>query len=243
MQAVMITMEGREDSAFVTAERLTGADISTEIFIQPKSWPVGGESNNKNSVRALAWAMKHVEGPGLLFVEDDIEIKPDRMKRALAAATGLAEVMYFYMHDIVPRTGNYPDEKIIHEMIKQDQYHKARFPAWVEKQVFPEGVRLMKKDTRMFGAQCVYIPKPYVRFLHAHMTQGYTYSDKIKSKPTQAIDTSLNNWRASNGLSAYTYLPHPVQHLQNRERREGGRRDVYSISYNIVSDLEVGDGV
>lgn len=38
----MITMEGREDDALVTAEGLAEADISTEIFVQPHDWPVGG---------------------------------------------------------------------------------------------------------------------------------------------------------------------------------------------------------
>lgn len=242
MQAVMITMVGREDSALETANRLTAAGVDTEIFVQPPDWPVGGEGNNRNSKRALAWAIENAPGPGVLFVEDDIEIKPERFKRAVASAVETGELMYFYMHDIPPRTDFYPKEEWIQMMVKERQYRTSNTEAKLASIVAPEGPRLMKPDARMFGAQCVYIPRQYLPFLYAHMDHGIEYTGKIKSMPNQAIDTSLNNWRLENRLPAYCYLPHPVQHLQNRTKRSGRRMDVYSGSYDLVSDLEVSDG-
>lgn len=244
MQAVMITMGGREGSALETAERLAEAGVSTEIFVQPDDWPVGGVGNNRNSRRALAWARDNVTGPGVLFVEDDLLVKTDRLRRAIKSAEDTSELMYFYMHDIPPRTDFYPREEWIQRMVKERQYKTQNTGKVLASLVVPEGPRLMKHDARMFGAQCVYIPRQYIPFLYAHMDHGYEYTGKIKSTPSQAIDTSLNNWRLENKLPAYCYLPHPVQHLQNRTRRHSKRNDVFSGSYDLVSDLEVErDGV
>jgi len=239
VQAVMITMGGREDSALATAERLAEAGVSTEIFVQPDDWPVGGVGNNRNSRRALAWARDNVAGPGVLFVEDDIIIKPERFKRAMKSAEETGELMYFYMHDIPPRSDSYPKEQWIGTMIKERQYTTVDTPKKLASLIPEEGPRLMHPRVNMFGAQCVYIPMAYVRFLHAHMDHSYAYTGTIKSTPSQAIDTSLNNWRHENQLPVYCYLPHPVQHLQNRKLREGQRNDVYSGSYDLVSNLEV----
>lgn len=241
MQAVMITMQGRLDDAVETADDLATAGISTEIFVQPSDWPVGGEGNNRNSRRALLWAVDNVDGPGVLFVEDDIRVKPDRMRRAIRAAQDVGEVTYMYMHDFAPRTDQYPQERIIKEMSRELQYHPSRMEEWRRGRVMEEGLRQMKPDSRMYGSQCVYIPRAYVKFLHSHMDQSMEYSDKIKSMPGMAIDTSLNNWRASNALPTYIYLPHPVQHMQNRKLRAGDRKNVYSASFDMVSDLEVED--
>jgi glycosyltransferase involved in cell wall biosynthesis len=243
MQAVMITMEGREDSALKTAEGLSEAGVCPEIFVQPQDWPIGGEGNNKNSKRAINWAIRHARGPGILFVEDDIIIKPDRFKRAITASQELSELVYFYMHDVQPRVQNYPKEPWIERMIGPKTRRGIPYAADMSGVVATEGPRLMPPEMRMFGAQCVYIPKPYLRFLYAHMDMGYAYTDKIKSSPAMAIDTSLNNWRISNNLPAYCYLPHPVQHLQNRTKRVGTRQDVYSKSFDLVSDMEVDDGL
>ncbi|MCA1807563.1 MAG: hypothetical protein LC687_06930 [Actinobacteria bacterium] len=239
----MITMEGREDDALGTAEDLTQAGISTEMFIQPSDWPVGGEGNNRNSVRALTWAAENASGPGVLFVEDDIRIKPDRMLRAMAASAELNELVYLYMHDIRPRTDWYPDDLFMKEFKRNLPLPVGRFESWASGVVFPEGLKRMAKDVRMFGAQCVYIPRPYLNFIAAYMDHSEHYSAKVRSRPSQAIDTSLNNWAAGNRLPRYCYLPHPVQHLQNRKRRTAGRRDVYSKSFDMVSDLEVDSGV
>ena len=241
MQAVMITMQGREDDALETADNLAEADISTEIFVQPSDWPIGGEGNNRNSRRALDWAIRNAKGPGVLFAEDDIRVLPKRVNRALAAATEVNELVYMYMHDIAPRTDFYPDEPLIRAMAKESQYHPSRVEEWRKDKVMNEGLRRMKRFSKMFGSQCVYIPKPYLRFLHAHMNQSLAYSDKIKSMPNMAMDTSLNNWHLSNDLPVYSYLPHPVQHLQNRKLRTPQRRGVYSQSFDIISDLEVAD--
>lgn len=240
MQAVMITMQGREDSALETASRLLEAGVSTEIFVQPSDWPVGGEGNNRNSKRALLWAIENAPGPGVLFVEDDIVIKPERFKRAMRAADELGRLMYFYMHDIPPRLDNYPQEDWIKVMSREKQYNNPKSAERLAALVVPEGPRMMKRGTRMFGAQCVYIPTSYLPFLHAYMDNGIEYSAKIRSMSTEAIDTALNNWSAENKLDVYCYLPHPVQHLQNRTRRDGRRRDVYSSSFDLVSELEVG---
>lgn len=241
MQAVMITMQGRFDDAVETAEHLALAGIDTEIFVQPSDWPVGGMGNNRNSRRALLWAVENVTGPGVLFVEDDIRVKPNRMRRAIKAASEVNEVTYMYMHDFMPRTDQYPREPLIQEMAKVAQYKPSYLAEWQEKQVMEEGLRRMGRDSMMFGGQCVYIPKPYINFLHSHMDQGISYTDKIKSMPDMAIDTALNNWRRSNNLPTYSYLPHPVQHMQNRKLRKPGRRKVFSASYDIISDLEVAD--
>lgn len=240
MQAVMITMVGREESALASAEQLLSAGVSTEIFVQPSDWPVGGEGNNRNSRRALKWAIENVTDPGVIFAEDDIVVKPDRFRRALKAADEVGKLMYFYMHDIPPRTDGYPKEAWIQTMVKENQYRNKNSSDKLAEIIAPEGPRLMKPGTRMFGSQCVYIPTTYLPFFHAYMDNGIEYSAKIRSQNTEAVDTSLNNWVAENRLDVYCYLPHPAQHLQNRKLRNGRRIDVYSSSFDLVSDLEVG---
>lgn len=245
-QAVMITMEGREDSALKTAEGLSEAGVTTEIFVQPFDWPVGGAGNNRNSRRALAWAMEkeNLSQPGVLFVEDDIIIKPERFMRAVDAAYELGEVMYFYMHDINPRIENcYQPEAWIQRMAGPATRRGKPWSGDMSDVIVEEGPRKLRLNCRMFGAQCFYLPKHYIRFLYEHMDQSYQYASKIKSSTISAIDTSLNNWRAANSLPSYCYLPHPVQHLQNRTRREGRRIDTYSRSFDLTSHLEVPGGV
>jgi len=236
----MITMHGREESALETAQGLSAAGVSTEIFVQPSDWPVGGEGNNRNTRRALSWAMEEGVAPGVLFVEDDLIIKPERFKRAIESAKELGQLMYLYMHDIPPRTDGYPREDWIQVMIKENQYRNGESSKKLQALVAPEGPRKMKRGTRMFGSQCVYIPAAYLPFLHAYMDNGIQYSAKIRSQSNEAADTALNNWVAENKLDVYCYLPHPVQHLQNRKLRNGRRIDVYSLSFDIPSDLEVG---
>lgn len=244
MQAVMISIEGREDSAQATVAEFDRAGVEVEVFSQPEHWEVNQSSNNKNARRAIKWAIEHVDGPGFLFIEDDLIVKPERMKRALKAAQEVNEVVYMYMHDVAPRTKWYPKEPWIKAMIKEGQYRPSNLESALAKFDIEEGLRLMSKDAHMFGSQCVYIPKPYAKFLYAHMDQHIHYSGRIKSSNQQAVDTCLNNWRFENHLPTYVYLPHPVQHLQNRERRKRGTRgDAYSKSFDVTSTLEVNDGV
>lgn len=240
----MITMTGREDSAVETAEGLARAGVDTEIFIQPPDWPVGGVGNNQNSRRALSWAIENLpeSAVGVLFVEDDIVIKPDRFERALRSAEEVGELMYFYMHDIQPRTDWYQSEDWIKRMMGPATRRGVPYSTDMSDVVVPEGPREMKPEARMYGSQCVYIPKPYIKFLYSFMNTSEVYTSKVRSRPSHAIDTSLNLWRMENKLPVYCYLPHPVQHLQNRTRRQGTRLDVYSKSFDLVSDLEVADG-
>lgn len=239
----MITMEGREDAALETAEGLAKAGVNTEIFIQPADWPVGGVGNNRNSRRALSWAIENLTDydMGVLFVEDDIVVKPERLQRAIESAHEVGELMYFYMHDVPPRTEWYPKEPWIQQMMGPATKRGVPFATDMSGVVVPEGPRRMGPDVRMYGSQCVYIPKAYVKFLFAFMDFSEEYTAKIRSRPGHAIDTSLNLWRQQNSLPVYCYLPHPVQHLQNRTRRQGTRLDVYSKSFDLVSDLEVLD--
>jgi hypothetical protein len=242
MQAVMITMEGRRDSAFETAERLAEAGVTTKIFIQPSDWPVGPEGNNRNSRQALLWAIENVTDYGFLFVEDDLVIKPDRFKRAVNAARDIKEVMFFYMHDKPPRMMGYPDEPWVAKLTKHSQYAHSQRGVTLDDLVIPEGPRLMKSDAMMYGAQCFYIPKGHARFLHAFMDRAVTYSANVSSSRMMAIDTSFNKWRMDARIPVYCYVPHPVQHLQNRTLRVGERKDVYSLSFNVKSDLEASNG-
>jgi hypothetical protein len=236
--AVMITMEGREDSAEATVNRLSAVGVETRVFWQPHDWPVGPESNNRNSRRAFEWAMGNCDEPGVIFVEDDIFIKPDRFLRAYDAAVKQDELMYFYMHDFSPRTLYYPDEAWIRVLAKSrsgDPIKVARKHSEIRVQ---EGPRRMKVESKMFGGQCVYIPMKYVSPIHSGMSMSTRYRGHFISSPTQPIDTSLNNWRRGNNKPAYCYLPHPVQHIQNRTRRVGSRKDVYSFSFDLESNLD-----
>lgn len=239
MQAVMISMAGREDDAVSTAQRLAKVGVSTQIFVQPEDWEVGAKSNNRNSRDALRWACENVTDSGFLFVEDDIIINEERFKRAMKVALDLDEVMYFYMHDVVPRTNWYPDEPWIQRMAGPKTRRGQPYSADMSDVVVPEGARLMKKDARMYGTQCVFIPKRYALSLYRHMNDGYRYSDRIKSSHAAPVDTCMINWYQSNGLKVFCYLPHPVQHLQVRTRRTGVRQDVYSKSFGLKSDKEV----
>jgi hypothetical protein len=234
MQAVMITMGGREKSAADSVAELALAGVKTEVFVQPDDWEVGPASNHRNSVRALRWALEQ-SGPGVIFAEDDIIVKPDRFKRAYDAAVKTNEFMYFYMHDFAPRTDYYPDEDWLRAFFKA---RRKNLGVAKVSSVVLEGPRLMKRNSRMFGAQCFYIPRDHLRRLIDYMEGVEVYGKGIKSTPNQPIDTSVNYYRANFGLPVYCYLPHPVQHLQNRTRRVGSRRDVYSATFELVSDLD-----
>lgn len=242
MQAVMITMHARRDAATETANRLAEAGVDTEMFVQPSDWEVGPQSNNRNSLRALSWALKNVNDDGFLFVEDDIIIKPERFKRAMQAARDTKELMYFYMHDKPPRMHHYPPEPWVKPLTLHSQYSHSSRGRTLDDLVIPEGPRLMAHDAQMFGAQCFYIPKAYARFLYAFMDSGIVYSKNVRSSNGMPIDTATNKWRMDAKLPVYCYVPHPVQHLQNRTLRTGNRKDVYSLSFDIVSDLEASDG-
>lgn len=241
MQAVMITMEGRRDSAFETAERLAKVGVVTKVFVQPPDWPVGPEGNNRNSRQALWWAIENVSDQGFLFVEDDIVIKPDRFKRAMNAARDIKEVMFFYMHDKPPRMDGYPNEPWVKKLIKYGQYGPKARNVDYENLVISEGPRLMRDDAQMYGAQAFYLPKGHARFLFAFMDQGVTYSKTVRSNNSMAVDTAFNKWRQDARIPVYCYVPHPVQHLQNRKLRKGQRQDVYSLSFDVTSSLEVND--
>jgi hypothetical protein len=239
MLAVMITMAGREDAAAATVDELAKAGVKTQVFTQPSDWPVGPEGNHRNSLRALKWAVDKNVDNGFLFVEDDIIIKPDRFKRAMVAARDIRELMFFYMHDKGTRLTNYPIESWLKPMMRAS-YETRHVLSDI---VIPEGPRLLREDSPMYGAQCFYLPKSHARFLIAFMSGGVTYSSKIRGNNVMAIDTSVNKWKADARIPTYCYLPHPVQHLQNRTRRQGVRRDVYSLSFDLKSDLEVDDGL
>jgi hypothetical protein len=239
MQAVMITMVGREDSANAAAAELAKAGVTTKIFTQPKDWPIGPEGNHRNSLQALKWAVDNVDGHGFLFVEDDIIIKPDRFRRAMVAAGDLKELMFFYMHDKGTRLNNYPVEPWVNLMMRASYVNRHV----LSDVVIREGPRLLKEDSPMYGAQCFYLPKGHARFLIAFMDGGVSYSGKIRGTNAMAIDTSVNKWKADARIPTYCYLPHPVQHLQNRVMRQGTRSDVYSLSFDLKSSLEVHDGL
>jgi hypothetical protein len=210
------------------------------VFVQPAEWPVGPESNRANALAALRWFQAEVlpSGlPGVLFIEDDLEVKPDRFVRAYDAAVGLDELTYFYMHDFSPRTQAYPQEDWIQELISASQYSR---PERFTHSFVPEGLRLMKADAMMYGSQCIFIPSKYVGDIIDFLSGVVTYSKRIKSRPTQPFDHGLNLWRQAKGVPVYCFLPHPVQHLQDRTARgDSGRAGVYSFSFDLLSDKDV----
>ena len=240
MQAVMISMESRQDTAYETAERLLAGGVTTKIFFQPPDWEVGPPGNFRNSKRAVEWAVENVSGHGFLFVEDDIIIKRDRFERALSAADDLKELMYLYMHDKGPRIDHYPGSDWRRALINYSTKSGSR-KGDISDLVIPEGPKLMDEDAQMFGSQAVYIPKGHARFLLAFMSNDVSYSKTIRARKSMAFDMVLNKWRFDSGIPVYCYVPHPVQHLQNRTSRRGSRSDVYSLSFGLRSNLEVGD--
>jgi hypothetical protein len=238
MQAVIITMVGRELSAERTAEQFRACGFHVEVFVQPEDWPVGPPSNNRNSRRALQWAVENVEGDGFLFVEDDVDINQPRLLRAWEAACITGEFMYFYMHDFAPRTSYYPDEDSwVDSLAGGNRSKKPKVDP--KRLVVLEGPRLMKPSARMFGSQCLYFPKRYAEPVIKQMAGETLYSQRVRTIPQQPIDTSLNTFRSFHKLPVYCYLPHPAQHLQNRTLRVGERKGVYSVSYSLVSDLDL----
>ena len=234
----MPTMPGREESALATAGLLAGVGITTEIFVQPAEAVVGGPGNNENARRCLKWGTDNIDEPGLLFVEDDLIIKPERFKRAMASAEELGELMYFYMHDARPRTDMYPKEGWIERMMGPATRRGKPFSSDLSEFTIREGARLMRPGVRMYGTQCVYLPMAVARGLYDYMNQGYHYSATVKTSKNAPVDTALIGYYSEKGLPVYCYLPHPVQHLQNRTRRGAKRSDVYSKSFDLVSDLE-----
>lgn len=233
----MITMELRVDGARATALRFAEAGVTTRVFVQPSEWVIGPESNRANALAALKWAEANLAGePGVLFIEDDLLVKPDRLRRAWDASVKLNEVVYFYMHDFPPRTNHYPQEDWIDEIVRASQYSKALdTSSWV----IPEFPRLMKPDASMYGSQCLFIPMKYVTELIQFISGSKTYSNRVRSRPTQPFDHTVNHWKNSQRKPIYCYLPHPVQHLQDRTGRSGARAGVYSLSYDLVGSAEI----
>lgn len=240
IQAVMITMEGREESAESTAKQFRDLGIPVEIFVQPKDWPPGPPSNNRNSARALSWFLENREKDNthLLFLEDDLEIKPERFKRALEEATQVGEITYLYMHEVLSRKDRYPKEDWVKSLFSVRQYRPKKFANEIKDLVAPEGLRPVTKSKTMYGAQCVLIPWNYVKFLLDEMTYAVEYTQKVKAQPTRAVDTAINDFVLNHKLKTYVYLPHPVQHLQNRTRRKKAPADRVSLSYHVRSDRE-----
>lgn len=238
VQAVMISMEGREESAESTAKQFRDVGIPVEIFSQPKEWEPGPPSNNANSARAFKWFLgnRPDDNTHLLFLEDDLLIKPDRLLRGLDEACKKGEITFFYMHDVIGRQDRYPKEPWINQVFRARQYHPSRFDSETEGIVVPEGLRNVAKGRTMYGAQCVLIPWHYVKFLMDEMTYAVQYTAKVTSKPTRAVDTAINDFIFNHDLPAYVFLPHPVQHLLNRQRRKPASRDRVSLSFGLPSD-------
>ncbi|MCA1800156.1 MAG: hypothetical protein LC650_02535, partial [Actinobacteria bacterium] len=166
-------------------------------------------------------------------------IKPERFKRAMEAARELGELMYFYMHDAPPRTNAYPKEPWIERTMGPKTRRGKPFASDLSGFSVPEGPRLMGPDARMYGSQCVYLPKALASEFFEYMDRGYHYSAKIMTSKNAPVDTALINFSNEKRLKVFCYLPHPVQHLQNRTRRGLTRSDVYSKSFDVTSDLEV----
>lgn len=237
MNAVMITMEPRVDGARATALRFAEAGVSTRVFVQPNEWPIGPESNRANALVALKWVKEHLVGePGVLFIEDDLLVKPDRLRRAWNASVKLQELVYFYMHDFPPRTNHYPEEDWLTEVVHASQYNRVLDTSSL---VVPEFPRLMKPDARMYGSQCIFIPIRYIDSIIDFIASNKVYGRRIMSRPTQPFDHTLNQWKDSQRKPVYCYVPHPVQHLQDRTARSGKRIGVYSLSYDLIGSAEI----
>ncbi|MCA1800600.1 MAG: hypothetical protein LC650_04850, partial [Actinobacteria bacterium] len=105
--------------------------------------------------------------------------------------------------------------------------------------IIPEGLRKVpKSNVPVYGSQCIYFPRGYVKFLLDEMTYAVQYTKKVKAQPTRAMDSAVNDFRDNHRLDSYIYLPHPVQHLQNRTRRKGSSLHQKSLTFDMVSDKE-----
>lgn len=234
MNAVMITLPGREGVSELTAGRLAEAGVKTKVFTQPSSWPVGPESNQKNAVRALLGCVGDV-----LFVEDDIVVKPQRLSRAVRS---LDEITYLYVHDNPKTLGYYPESVFKSKalpFVGGGKKNKSTFLD-LNSTVVEEGVWDLG-DTDVFGSQAVFIPGGRREQIIDFSFNNITFEPRFQPRKSHSFDVLLNRFRRSFGVPSLVYMPHPVQHLESRVSRGPRVRGAYSVSFGLRSDLEVSD--
>ena len=105
IQAVMITMKGREETTKATAAQFKKIGLPPKIFTQPANKPVGAVSNRWNGSRAIKYALE--QEADCLFIEDDLEVNPGRLLRAIETwQAKLSDCpMYLYLNEDQPRVG------------------------------------------------------------------------------------------------------------------------------------------
>lgn len=232
MKAVMITLPGREGVAESTAGRLLEAGVKTEVFTQPSSWPVGPKSNQRNAIRALGSCSEDV-----LFVEDDVAVKPKRLSRAFGA---VKEITYFYVHDTTKTLGFYPESTFKRKALAFVGDGKKNKDSFLDlnSTVVREGVWDLG-DTDVFGSQAVFIPLARVREIIDFSLNNIPFEPKFRPRDNHSFDVLLNRFRRSFGIPSLVYMPHPVQHMESRVGREPRARAAFSVSFGLKSDLEV----
>jgi len=234
VNAIMITLPEREGIADASVRRLLEAGVETKVFTQPPSWPVGPESNQRNAIRAL------MESSGdVLFVEDDVSVKPERLQRALQAAK---EITYFYVHDTLEMVGRYPEKEFSKKakvMLGEGKKNKSVFLDF-NRTVVPEYVWDVGGES-LFGSQSVFIPEDRVKQVIDFSFNNLSFEPKFPPRKSVSFDVLLNRFRKSFGVPGLVYMPHPVQHLESRVGRSPRARHAYSISFGLRSDLEVLD--
>jgi hypothetical protein len=239
MITTIMTMAARESAARERSVPFRSLGLEPSFLIQPSTVPTGPEGNQWNAKRCLDVAID--AGSDLLFLEDDLQPDVDRFKRALAACEALEDgVVYLYAHEVSGRVRSaYPTG--VREQVLRVRSAKSFFGDRWRDRVNPEDLRmregLYSVLAPLFGSQAVFIKREHVRDLRTFMEEVDEFSPSVRSRPIRPFDGWLSSYLFSRNVPTFVYLPHPVQHLQDRTGRLSVRSDVYSISFDFDSEV------
>lgn len=209
LTTVMISCQQRHETRNLTTTQLQAVGLEPEIFLSPCN-PAGNRQNAQVSAQALTFAREQKRG--VLFVEDDLDVRSD-FPLYLEAAQKAQQVTYFYVHDT-----SYPGAELS-KLYGLDVWRRI-----TERQSIPPGLYPLKRNWGLGNGQCIYIPQAILGTLDL----------KDLARGARSIDTFLWMVWHERELMPLVALPHPIQHRQVRVARGEAKPDRFSLSFDLT---------
>jgi len=203
----MISCKQREQARNETLTQFQALGIQPIVF-QSNCEPASIQQLNATALEAIQYAA--AAGKDMLFIEDDIDVNPERLKWALDNRKDA--VTYLYLNDFDYRLNKHYGPELAKRIRKQEPIELGYYE--------------IKEKFELFGTQCVLIP--------ARLLQTMTAILKDGSQPMNPWDGRLLNWLQKSNERVYCVLPHPVQHRQVEVAWSKKRKVMKSMSYDIV---------
>lgn len=221
---VMISCEERQSERQKTLEQFDNLGLKVKVFTNICTIldPASPAKNMRNSIAALTYAES--TGKDVLFVEDDIDLKPE-----LLDWLNLLQKTDLYFADFC--------------VMWQHVHPKAVMP-YLKSYSMPPCLGIWQEAERWWGTQAIYLNKDAVRIIMAQ-------KDHFKVKDW-AFDIYLRFLMLRLAWPVYACFPNPVQHrsplsMVRATNLEKGqivpREPRHSITFDIEPNKPIADAV